>query len=62
MEITILILGLCFIFKDEIKLFFKKPKPQPTHEQERAKKEYREQFDKIVNYSYEQALTKRGDE
>lgn len=62
MEITILILGVLFIFKDEIKTLLRKPRPQPTEEEKNKKKEYKEQFDKMMNYSYEQAITKRGDE
>ncbi len=61
MEIVILILGVLFIFKDEVKSLIRKPKPQQTEEEKNKKKEYKEQFDKIMNYSYEQAISKRGD-
>lgn len=61
MEIVILILGVLFIFKDEVKSLIRKPKLQQTEEEKNKKKEYKEQFDKIMNYSYEQAISKRGD-
>ncbi len=53
-------LGICAIFKEEIKTLLKKPK-ELSEEQKRKKKENKEEFDKLMNYSYEQAITKRGD-
>ena len=61
--ITILILGLCFIFKDEIKAFFmpKKEIEITEEEKERAKK-MKEQFEEMMNYSIDKAIqSKRGD-
>ena len=61
--ITILILGLCFIFKDEIKAFFmpKKQSELTEEEKERAKK-LKEQFEEMMNYSIDKAIqNKRGD-
>lgn len=63
MCITILILGLCFIFKDEIKTFFmpKKEIELTEEEKERAKK-MKEQFEEMMNYSIDKAIqSKRGD-
>ena len=61
--ITILILGLCFIFKDEIKAFLmsKKEIEITEEEKERAKK-MKEQFEEMMNYSIDKAIqSKRGD-
>ena len=60
LEIVLLFLGICAIFKEEIKTLLKKPK-ELSEEQKRKKKENKEEFDKLMNYSYEQAITKRGD-
>ncbi len=61
--ITILILGLCCIFKDEIKTFLmpKKEIELTEEEKERAKK-LKEQFEEMMNYSIDKAIqSKRGD-
>ena len=61
--ITILILGLCFIFKDEIKAFLmpKKEIEVTEEEKERAKK-MKEQFEEMMSYSIDKAIqSKRGD-
>ena len=61
--ITILILGLCFIFKDEIKAFFM-PKKQSelTEEEKKRAKKLKEQFEEMMNYSIDKAIqNKRGD-
>lgn len=39
MEIVILILGLCFIFKDEIKSFFMRFKNEDEEDEEQIEKE-----------------------
>ncbi len=68
MEIVMLIWGILFfllgvmsIFKDEIKALIREPRPQQTEEEKKQKQEHKEQFNKMMNYSYEQAITKRGD-
>ena len=61
--IVILILGLCLIFKDEIKDFLmpKKEIEVTEEEKERAKK-MKEQFEEMMNYSLDKAIqSKRGD-
>ena len=61
--ITILILGLCFIFKDEIKAFFM-PKKQSelTEEEKKEIEQMKEQFNDMMNYSIDKAIeSKRGD-
>lgn len=61
--IVILILGLCLIFKDEIKAFLmpKKEIEITEEEKERAKK-MKEQFEEMMNYSIDKAIqSKRGD-
>jgi DNA integrity scanning protein DisA with diadenylate cyclase activity len=60
MEIVLLILGVLVIFKEEIKALFRKPRTE-NEEEKKKKEEYKKQFDKIMNYSYEQAIEKRGD-
>ena len=61
--ITILILGLCFIFKDEIKAFFMRKKQSELTEQEKKEiEQMKEQFNDMMNYSIDKAIeSKRGD-
>ena len=61
--ITILILGLCFIFKDEIKAFFMaKKQSELTEEEKKEIEQMKEQFNDMMNYSIDKAIeSKRGD-
>ena len=61
--ITILILGLCFIFKDEIKAFLMpKEEIELTEEEKERAKKLKEQFEEMMNYSIDKAIqNKRGD-
>ena len=61
--ITILILGLCFIFKDEIKTFLMPKKEiEITEEEKERVKKMKEQFNDMMNYSIDKAIeSKRGD-
>lgn len=61
--ITILILGLCFIFKDEIKAFLMPKKEiEVTEEEKERVKKMKEQFNDMMNYSIDKAIeSKRGD-
>ena len=63
MWITILILGLCFIFKDEIKTFLGiKKEIEVTEEEKKKKKKMKEQFEEMMSYSIDKAIqSKRGD-
>ena len=63
MCITILILGLCFIFKDEIKAFLMPKKEiEVTEEEKERVKKMKEQFNDMMNYSIDKAIeSKRGD-
>ena len=63
MCITILALGLCFIFKDEIKAFFmSKKQSELTEEEKKEIKQMKEQFNDMMNYSIDKAIeSKRGD-
>lgn len=53
------LLGVMALFKDEIKAHMKE-EPRVDEEEMRKKKEAKEQFEKIMNYSFEDAI-KRGD-
>lgn len=53
--ITMLILGLCFIFKDEIKSFFV-PKKEISEEEKEKIKKMREQFNEMMSYSIDTAI------
>lgn len=61
--IVILILGLCLIFKDEIKAFLMPKKEIELSEEEKEKaKKMKEQFEEMMNYSIDKAIqSKRGD-
>ena len=61
--IVILILGLCLIFKDEIKAFLMPKKEIELSEEEKEKaKRIKEQFEEMMNYSIDKAIqSKRGD-
>lgn len=61
--ITILILGLCFIFKDEIKTFLMPEKEiEVTEEEKERAKKMKEQFEEMMSYSIDKAIqSKRGD-
>lgn len=60
--ITILILGLCFIFKDEIKNFLAPKKEELTEEEKEKAKKMKEQFEEMMSYSIDKAIqSKRGD-
>lgn len=61
--IVILILGLCLIFKDEIKAFLMPKKEIEITEEEKEKaKKMKEQFEEMMNYSLDKAIqSKRGD-
>ena len=61
--IVILILGLCLIFKDEIKAFLIPKKEIELSEEEKEKtKKTKEQFEEMMNYSIDKAIqSKRGD-
>lgn len=61
--IVILILGLCLIFKDEIKAFLMPKKEVELSEEEKEKaKRIKEQFEEMMNYSIDKAIqSKRGD-
>ena len=61
--IVILILGLCLIFKDEIKAFLMPKKEVELSEEEKEKaKRIKEQFEEMMNYSIDKAIqSKRGE-
>ena len=61
--IVILILGLCLIFKDEIKAFLIPKKEIELSEEEKEKaKKMKEQFEEMMNYSIDKAIqSKRGE-
>lgn len=64
MEIVILgvlgfLLGIIYIFQEEIKAKLKE-KPHIDEKEEQRKKDVKEQFDKLMNYSYDDVI-KRGD-
>ena len=61
--ITILILGLCFIFKDEIKTFLMPKKEiEITEEEKERVKKMKEHFNDMMSYSIDKAIeSKRGD-
>lgn len=67
MEIVILILGLCFIFKDEVKSFFMRFKNEDEEDEEQIEKRkaVEESFNALMNYSLEDAINSKrngGDE